>query len=356
TSGSTAFPKGALRNHRSLIGIAHYLIDEALHISEVDRLLSYFPFYHIAGCVYLVLGAHLKGSTLYLMEAFEPEEALRLVDQEKITFLGGFETHFNLLINHPHFRKYDVTSARKVLLATGPEWYDRVREAGMGSEVLAHHYGFTEGTGVVVPHEEKDYAKRKYTNGKPFPGIEVKIVDPETGSKKAPGEAGEICLRGWTLFQGYYKMPEETRRSMDEEGFFHTGDYGWFDEEGFLYYRGRYKMMIKTGGENVSEKEVEVVLEEHRDIKAVQVVGVPDPLWGEAVTAVIEVKPGKILHKEDLVNFCRGKLAGFKIPKNVVFIQAHEWPVTPTGKIIKADLKKLAAERLGIKEIAAPKT
>ena len=349
TSGSTAFPKGALRNHRSLIGIAHFLIDQALGIAEEDRLLSYFPFYHIAGCVYNVLGAHLRGSSLHLLESFDPEETLRVVDEEKITLLGGFETHFNLLIHHPHFKKYNVTSVRKILLATGPEWYDRVKGAGMGSEVITHHYGFTEGTGVVVPYEEQDYTKRKYTNGKPFAGVELKIAHPETGKRLAAGQAGEICLWGWTLFQGYYKMPEETRRSLDEEGFFHTGDYGWLDEEGFLYYRGRYKMMVKTGGENVSEKEVEVVVEEHPDIQAVQVVGVPDPIWGEAVTAVIETKAGQRLGKEDIVNFCRGKLAGFKIPKNVVFIQSHEWPVTPTGKMIKADLKKLAVERLGIK-------
>lgn len=346
TSGSTAFPKGALRKHSSLLGIANHLMVEGLNIKQEDRILGHLPFYHIGGCVYITMGALLSGASVHLMEFFNPEKALQIIQEEKITVFGGFDTHFNLLINHPRFKDYNVASAKKILLAAGPEWYDKVRDAGFGSEIIAHHYGFTEGTGVVVRTAENDYNVRKYSNGKPFPGVELKIVKPETGEREPAGAGGEICIKGWTLFDGYYKMPQETRDSMDGEGFFHTGDYGWLDEQGNLYYRGRYKMMIKTGGENVSEREVEVFLEGHPKIKAVQVIGVPDDLWGEAVTAVVEPLNCVSLSEEEVFNYCKGKIASFKVPKNILFTEAANWPITPTGKVNKKVLKQWAVDRL----------
>jgi fatty-acyl-CoA synthase len=145
-------------------------------------------------------------------------------------------------------------------------------------------------------------------------------------------------------------MPKETQDAMDEEGFFHTGDYGWLDEKGYLYYRGRYKQMVKTGGENVSQREVEIFLEGHPDIQAVQVIGLPDPEWGESVTAVIQTRSGQNLSLEQVKQFSKGKLSGFKIPKRVLIIQEQEWPITRVGKVDKIQLRRWAMRKIGIKE------
>ena len=348
TSGTTAFPKGAVRSQGSAVGIAYYITVCASNMTERDVAISASPFFHIGGCIYNLMGPHLCGAALVLMSAFDPGKSLEYISRYGVTYMSGFDTHFHRLTKHPAFAATDLSSLTKIRLATGPDWYDRVREAGLGKEVISHHYGFTEGTGVIMPYDETDYETRKNANGKPFPGVELKIADPETGLRQPTGTPGEICLKGWTLFDGYYKMPEQTSAAMDAEGFFHTGDYGWLDERGYLYYRGRYKQMIKTGGENVSQKEVENFLEGHPDIQSVQVIGLPDVEWGEAVTAVVQTISGRELTPEEVKDFCKGKISGFKIPKRVLTIQESEWPVSKVGKIEKLKLRAWAMEKAGI--------
>jgi fatty-acyl-CoA synthase len=235
-----------------------------------------------------------------------------------------------------------------ILLATGPEWYDKCKTLFPEAEIIANHYGFTEGTGVSVMPDEEDYNARKYANGKPWPGIEIKVVDPDTGERVPPNQGGELCLRGWSRMQEYYKNPEETEKAIDSEGFFHSGDYGWLDEQGNVVYRGRYKMMVKTGGENVSQREVEIFLESMPGIKAVQVIGVPDEKWGEAVTAVVEPEAGTEMTPEGVREFCRDKIARFKIPKHVLFINATDWPLLGAGKVDKIKLKEWSVGQLGM--------
>ncbi len=348
TSGSTAFPKGAVHIHKSLLGIGAYLWGKTFNLNPAHRLLCYFPFYHIAGCVYFTLGALTNGCALYVNE-FNPDEILPIIQNENINFYCGFEYHFNALANHPKFSNYNLTSVSRILLAAGPEWYDKCQKIFPGAEIIANHYGFTEGTGVSVMPSEDDYQVRKYTNGKPWPGIEVKVVDPLTGKRVAPNEGGELCLKGWSRFREYYKNAEETKRAVDSDGYFHSGDYGWMDEKGNVIFRGRYKMMIKTGGENVSEREVEVFLETMPGVKSVQVIGVPDPNWGEAVTAVIEAESGASLTIEKVAGFCKTKIARFKIPKNVLFINGADWPLLGAGKVNKIALKEWAIERMNKK-------
>jgi fatty-acyl-CoA synthase len=348
TSGTTAFPKGAIRTQGSSLGIAYYMTVSPFRLTYRDVLLLFVPFFHIGGCIYNLLGPHICGATVVLMRSFDPGKALELIERYRVTFLSGFDTHFYRLTGHPRFQSTDVSSITKVRLATGPFWYDKVRELGIGREIVAHHYGFTEGTGVVMPAEETDYETRKNSNGRPFPGVELKIVDPQTGKPQPAETPGEICLKGWTLFKGYYKIPQQTMESMDEEGFFHTGDYGWMDSRGYLYYRGRYKQMVKTGGENVSQREVEALLESHPDIQSVQVIGLPDEEWGEAVTAVVQTRSARDLTVEEVKEFCRGRVAGFKIPKKVLNIQEAEWPVTRVGKIDKIKLRSWALGKIGI--------
>ncbi len=346
TSGSTAFPKGAMHCHKSLLGIGTHIFGKTFRLNSSHRLLCYFPFYHIAGCVYYTLGALSVGCTLYVNE-FIPDEILPIIQDEKIDLFCGFDAHFNAISEHPLFQEFDLGSMKFVLLATGPDWYDRCQKIFPKLEIIAHHYGFTEGTGVSIPPDEKDYNVRKFTNGKPWPGIEVKVVDPATGEKVPPKQSGELCLRGWSRFKEYYKAPEETEKAIDSEGFFHSGDYGWMDEKGHVVYRGRYKMMIKTGGENVSEREVEVVLEEMPGIRSVQVIGVPDEKWGEAVTAVIELEEGAHITMEDIVEFCKDRIARFKIPKNILVIKGADWPLLGAGKVDKKNLKDWAISKIG---------
>lgn len=345
TSGSTAFPKGAVHIHKSLLGIGAHLWGKTFNLKSDHRLLCYFPFYHIAGCVYFTLGALTSGCALFVNE-FNPDEIMPIIQNERINFYCGFEYHYNSLVNHAKFNDYNLTSVSRLLLAMGPEWYDRSKKIFPGAEIIANHYGFTEGTGVSVMPSESDYETRKNTNGKPWPGIEVKVVDPASGKRVPPNEGGELCLRGWSRFQEYYQNPEETKKAIDSEGYFHSGDYGWMDEKGNVTYRGRYKMMIKSGGENVSEREVEVFLETIPGIKSVAVLGVPDPNWGEAVTAVIETEVGTNLTKERIIEICKDKIARFKIPKNVLFIDGSNWPILGSGKINKIQLKDWATNKI----------
>ena len=345
TSGSTAFPKGAVHIHKSLLGIGVHLMGKTFNLDPAHRLLCNFPFYHIAGCVYFVLGALTSGCALYVND-FNPDEVLPLIQKEKINLYCGFDYHFNSLSNHSKFHDFNLNSMSRILLAVGPEWYEKCKKVFPGAEIIAHHYGFTEGTGISVPLSETDYEIRKNTNGRPWPGIEAKVIDPLNGKTVPPGESGELCLRGWSRFREYYKNPEETKKSIDVDGFFHSGDYGWMDEKGNVSYRGRYKMMIKTGGENVSEREVEVFLETIPAIKSVAVIGIPDPDWGEAVTAIIETEPGTDLTKEKIVEICKNKIARFKIPKNVLIIDGKDWPLLGSGKLNKSKLKEWARKKL----------
>lgn len=345
TSGSTAFPKGAMHNHRSLLGIGAHMLGKSLAIESSHRLLCYFPFHHIAGCVYFTLGALTTGCMLYV-HPFVPDEVLQIIQDEKINLYCGFDAHFNAVETHPRFREFDVSTIDRIMLATGPIWYDKCKKIFPQGKIVAHHYGFTEGTGVSCMPDVTDYEKRKFTNGKPWPGIEVKVVDPNTGAELPPNEPGELCLRGWSRFQGYYKNEEETKKAIDQDNYFHSGDYGWKDEDGFVVYRGRFKMMIKTGGENVSEREVEIFLEGLPGVKSVQIIGMLDEKWGEAVTAIIEPEVGANLTREKVLGYCHGKLAKFKIPKHILFIKGSDWPLLSAGKVDKRALKNWAVEHV----------
>ncbi|MDQ7785182.1 MAG: AMP-binding protein [Desulfomonilaceae bacterium] len=350
TSGSTAVPKGAMHNHQSLLGIGAHLMGKTFLLEPSHRLLGYLPFYHIAGCVCHTLGALTSGCFTFV-HPFLPDEVLRIIQDQRINFFSGFDAHFNAIATHPRLREFDVSSIDRILLATGPAWYDRCQEIFPNAKIVSHQYGFTEGTGVSCMPDVTDYEKRKFTNGKPWPGIQVKVVNPATGVELPSYEPGELCLSGWSRFQRYCKNEEETRKAIDQDGYFHSGDYGWKDEDGFIVYRGRFKMMIKTGGENVSEREVEIFLEGISGIKSVQVIGVPDEKWGEAVTAIIESETGIDLTKEKVLEHCQGKLAKFKIPKHLLFIKESEWPLLGVGKVDKRTLKKWALDQLEIKDM-----
>ena len=289
----------------------------------------------------------LRGATDVMMRWFDPARALELIDTKKATHFWGFDTHFAMMRDAPGYGRWDVSSVKHTLAASNAGASKAILEMG-----FEHHgcvYGSTEymGQQSFFPRRDLHDTKRMLkSNGRATSG-ELRIVDPITGAKLGPNEPGEICVRGPSLFSGYYKRPDETAKCMDAEGFFHSGDRGYLDEKGYLYYQGRFKEMIKSGGENVSILEVEEFLvSEVPGVRRVAVCATPHPKWGEAVTAIIVPEPGTT--EEDIIKACRGSLAPYKIPKRIVFVTEEQWSVTPTGKINRKTMQEVALATLGI--------
>ncbi|TAK36393.1 MAG: hypothetical protein EPO21_02960 [Chloroflexota bacterium] len=353
TSGSTARPKPAIVPHRAICGVGYYQA-KGCGMGEGDRFLAMLTTFHIGGVVPCIASPHSVGATTCLVPAFEPRTVLETIERERCTASIGFDTMFTKLAGHPDFGRRDISSLKKATVACTPSAYDQLQK-WYHFDCLGMTYGCTEGSSgmsLVMPGET-DPEIRRNSNGRPHPGIEVRIVDTETGQVLPPNTPGEICFRGWNRFLGYYNMPEETAAAIDAEGFVHMGDYGWLNEQGYLYYRGRYKMMVKTGGENVSQREVEIFLEDNiPGAEFAQVVGVPDEVWGEAVVAFIQLRAGSTLTPEEIREHCRGKIAGFKIPKHVFILESKDWPILAVGRPDKHTLRKMALQRLGREELA----
>lgn len=355
TSGSTAFPKGVLLTHRGVLGGSFYR-GRALRLTSKDRCLLLPPLYHTYGLIVHMLCTHLRGGPLYLAENYDPldpKEVLEIIDRERITVTGAFDIFLQRILDHPKRPQYNLSSWQKSGALTGPSYDLRTRA---GIKYLSCSYSLTEGSNAVslVMPEDRRYDIRRNSHGRPLPGVELKIVNPESGEALPPGVSGEILFRGWNRFVGYYKpAPEEVpEKIFDKDGYFKSGDKGYLDEEGYLHYQGRYKEVIKTGGENVSALEIEIFLRgEVPGIAQAQVVGIADERWGEAVTAFIEFKPGKTLTHQQVLQVCREKLAAFKVPKHLFFMNAEDWPLTSTGKISKDGLRTKA---LRIKAQEAP--
>lgn len=350
TSGSTSFPKPAMVSHRALVsGWTTYA--EALEISSASVYLNYAPNYHVGGIAVMGM-AMLRGARTLMMRWFEPEEAMRLIDAESVTHVWGFDTHFSMMRDAPSYGKFNLTSAKHTISASNVGAEGVKAFLGMG---FTHHgsvYGSTEYMGLqsfFPPADMADVDRMMRSNGRATSG-ELRIVDVDTHEVLDPLVSGEICVRGPALFSGYYNLPEETAKCMDAEGFFHSGDRGYLDEDGYLFFQGRYKEMIKSGGENVSMAEVEQFLLSHvAGIRHVAVCGVPDSRWGEAVTAAVVPEDGTTAVTETLIkSACKGNLASYKIPKSVVFLSEDEWLATPTGKMDRQGLRNTTLSKLGI--------
>lgn len=348
TSGSTAFPKPAMHTHESVLcGAAHYA--DGLEVSADDTFLHCMPNYHV-GSIATACLTLMRGARLELMEFFEPGEAIRLIHESGATLFWGFDTHFIMMRDHPSYDPKKLASLQRTMVAANPATFEQVRAMGLGH--IGSLYGSTEymGSQTYFPYRDRfDTERMKLSNGRPTSG-EVRIARADGGWAQTD-EMGEICVRGPALFKGYYKLPEETAGCMDAEGFFHSGDLGFMDSAGYLYYRGRLKEMVKSGGENVSALEVETfLLSEVNGVKRAMVCATPHGKWGEAVTALLDVAPGVSYTEEDIQEICRGKLAGYKIPKRVLFIPTEDWPVTPTGKLNRKALAEQAARRFRVKD------
>lgn len=343
TSGSTAFPKPVIHTHESMVcGFASYA--DGLEVNSSDTFVSCTPVYHVGGLIASIV-ALLRGGTVRLCGTFEAENVIRWVEQDKATIFWGFDTHFSMLREHPSYEKHKLASIKKTMVGGNEATFDAIY--AMGFEHIGSLYASSEymGSQTFFPYRDRhDIERMKYSHGRATSG-EIRIANPETGDWLTAGEIGEICVRGPALFRGYYKNPEATAQCMDSEGFFHSGDMGSMDGSGYLYFKGRYKDMVKSGGENVSALEVETFLIATVPgvVRAI-ICGTPDQKWGEAVTALLEIEESFNYSVEDIVNACRGKLAGFKTPRRVIFLKNHEWPITPTGKVDRKVLVKFARD------------
>ena len=351
TSGTTGFPKGATLTHRNILNNG-FFIGEAMKLTEEDRLCIPVPLYHCFGMVLGNLAVLTHGGCIvYPNDAFDPLTVLQTVQDEKCTGLHGVPTMFIAELDHPRFAEFDLGTLRTGIMAGSPcpiEVMKRVqRDMNMAEVTIA--YGMTETSPVSCQSQtDTPLDKRVSTVGLVQPHLEVKIVNPETGETVPIGTTGELCTKGYSVMQGYWGDEARTREAIDAEGFMHTGDLATMDEEGYVNIVGRSKDMVIRGGENVYPREIEEFLYRHPKVQDVQVVGVPDQRFGEELCAWIIVKPGQSLDEVEVREFCKGKIAHYKVPRYMKFV--GEFPMTVTGKIQKFRIRELMQEELGLTE------
>ncbi len=352
TSGTTGFPKGATLSHHNILNNG-FFVTESLHLTEKDRMIIPVPLYHCFGMVMGNLGCLSHGATvIYASRAFDPEAVIRTIDHEKATILYGVPTMFHAELDHPDIGKYDVTSLRGGIMAGSicpVELMKKVQDV-MKMTDLQIAYGMTE-TSPVSTQTTSDtpFDKRVSTVGQVHPHQEVKIIDPETGLVVPRGEKGELCTRGYSVMLGYWNDEEKTRQAIDSARWMHTGDLATIDDEGYINIVGRIKDMIIRGGENIYPKEIEAFLLTHPKVNNVQVIGVPDEKYGEAVMAWVKIHEGVEITEKELVDFCKGKIAHYKIPKYFKFVE--ECPKTVTGKIRKVEMREKSIQELGLEHL-----
>jgi len=349
TSGTTGHPKGATLSHHNILNNG-YFVAEGLKLTPADRLCIPVPLYHCFGMVMGNLGCLTHGATMvYPAEAFDPLATLQAVAEERCTALYGVPTMFIAQLDHPEFAKFDLKSLRTGIMAGSPcpiEVMKKVQSQMNMSEVTIA-YGMTETSPVSTQCATDDPVERRVsTVGQVLPHIEIKIVDPE-GKAVARGETGEFCTRGYSVMKGYWNDVEKTRDAIDEAGWMRTGDLATMDEEGYVNIVGRLKDMVIRGGENVYPREIEEFLYSHPKIQDVQVIGVPDPRYGEEICAWIKLKSGQSATAEEIREFCKGQIAHYKIPRYIEFVP--EFPMTITGKIQKFVMREQTIEKLGLK-------
>jgi len=345
TSGTTGFPKGVMLTHRNVVNNAR-MVGDVMGMTHKDKLLIQVPFFHCFGCVMSTMNCVYHGSTMVVLEFFDPLKALAAIAAERCTAVNGVPTMFVAILNHPDFDRYDLTSLRTGIMAGAPcpeETMNQVRDK-MHCEEIVIAFGQTESAPVMTMTRRDDPVKlRVSTVGRLLPDIEGKIVNPETREDVPPGVQGEIVTRSDCVMKGYYKMPEATAEAIDKEGWLHTGDLGKMDENGYFKVTGRIKDMIIRGGENIYPREIEEFLYQHPKVINVQVIGIPDMKYGEQVLAAIQLKNGQEATAEELVEFCKGKIARHKIPKYWEFVDS--FPMTASGKVQKYKMKEIFAAK-----------
>jgi fatty-acyl-CoA synthase len=336
TAGTVASPKPVMLAHGQVLRNAWQMARRA-GFGAADRVLSTLPLFHVSGAVSALLGAVTMGHALYLASDFDPGEALRIIEEEKITGLIGFESTFLDLSAHEDFPKRSRATLSKGWCPGTAEGLAKVSEK-IGIRNICSVYFLTEASPDVTITDWRDsQEKRAHSMGRPQAGVEVKIANLATGATASRGERGEICVRGWSVMKGYYKQPEETAKVIDKGGWLHTGDFGYMDADGYLVWTGRLKDILRVGGENVSVLELERLLCTHPAVEAAAVVGIPDKRLHEKPAAFVRLKPGEKVSTEDLIEYCHGKLAAHKAPQVICFVT--DFKRTGSGRIRKSILR-----------------
>jgi len=345
TSGTTGFPKGVMLTHFNITNNGYWIgVNE--NFTTADRVCIPVPLFHCFGCVLAVMACLNHGATMVILERYDPINVMMSIERERCTAVYGVPTMFIGILDHKLFDKFDFSTLRTGIMAGSPCPVKTMKECveRMNMREVTIVYGLTETSPGMTQtrFDEPSLEKKCSTVGKALPGIEVAVIDPESGEHLGPGRHGELCCRGHNVMKGYYKMPEETAKAIDKDGWLHSGDIGMMDEDGYFAVTGRLKDMIIRGGENIYPKEVEDFIHHIEGVADVQVVGVPSVKYGELPAAFVILRPGVKLTAEDIVDHCRGKIAFYKIPKYVHFLD--EYPMTASGKIMKVKLREMSAK------------
>lgn len=344
TSGTTGMPKGVMHSH-NLLRLIEF---RAAHMdmSENDIILNYLPLFHLFGYSEGALLSMLTGAKQILMATFDPDEAMRLVEAEKVTMMHGFETHLKDLVEAQARQQCDTSSLTKGIFAAGMQSATPIFKKAFATFPTLRPitgFGMSEvGVGVTLGALDDNLSQRAESSGGTMDDHEVRIVDPESGDDQPVGVPGELLVKGYSVMRGYYNKPEETAKCFDADGWFHTGDTACWRDDGYIRFLGRYKDMLKVGGENVDPMEVEGLLLEHSDVHQIAVVALPDARLGEVPVAFIQRVSRSDATETAIIDYCRGKVASFKIPRHVMFVD--EFPMTSSGKIRKVELREIAAK------------
>jgi fatty-acyl-CoA synthase len=346
TSGTTGFPKGVMLTHYNVVNNGKN-IGDCMDMSTADRMLIQVPMFHCFGMVLSMTASMTHASTMCPLPYFSPKKALDCVNREKITSCNGVPTMFIAMLGHEDFEKTDFSHMRTGIMAGSPcpvkVMQDVVDKMNMKEITIV--FGQTESSpGCTQSKTDDPLELRVNTVGRPLPGVECKIVDPETGKDLPDGVDGEFVARGYNIMKGYYKMPEATSAAIDEDGWLHTGDLARRDKNGYFRITGRIKDMIIRGGENIYPKEIEDFIYTHPKVKDVQVIGIPDKQYGEEIAASVILKEGESMTEEELREYTRSHMAKHKTPRYVFF--DTEFPMNAAGKILKYKMREDAIERL----------
>ncbi len=352
TSGTTGFPKAAMLTHRNILMNAYY-VTGCQDITERDRMCIPVPYYHCFGLVMGTLGAITRGAAMIIpAEYFDPVATMDAIEAEKATTLYGVPTMFVAMLEHSGFTGRDFSSLRSGIMAGSPCPIEVMRKVveQMHMREVTIAYGLTEASPVITQTRTEDPVEvRVSTVGRPLPGLEVRLICPETGEPVAMGEKGELCVRGHGVMRGYYQNPEATAEVIDAEGWLRTGDIAIQYAHGNYSIVGRSKDMVCRGGENIYPREIEEFLFTHPCIEQVSVIGVPDAKYTEELCVWVKLKQGMVLSEEEVRGFCKASLAHYKVPRYVKFVE--EFPQTISGKIQKFKMREAMVVELGLSEL-----
>ncbi len=356
TSGTTGFPKGVMLTHYNILNNGK-TIGDGMKFTKDDRLCITVPFFHCFGLVLAMMACITHGTTMVPVERYSPVPVMNAISVEKCTAVHGVPTMFIAMLEHAQFPQFDFSSLRTGIMAGSPCPIEVMKKVidKMNMREIVIVFGQTEASpGCTMTTTSDSFEKRVNTVGRAFPGVECKIIDPDTGETLPADKAGEFCARGYNIMKGYYKMPEATAQAIDKNGWLHSGDLCTVDSEGYYKVVGRIKDMIIRGGENIYPKEIEECLYTNDKISDVQVIGVPSEAYGEEVMACVILKEGETMTEEEVKDFVAARMAKYKVPKYVRFVTS--FPTNAAGKIQKFKMREEAIEVLKLQSAASIET